>query len=219
MSNAIERHPIWSLVITFITSASFIWGLTYFFYYENKDSLHKAEKDNIESKFKSEVAGYASEISTLKQRIEILEIERDKLKETNDIYFDCLSKNPNLIPVLKHRIEEYSLLKASKTDTICIENKDQSVKYVANQVKRDTSSVRINKGNTYISKEMEVIIGLHDIDVLSKATINVSLGKNLTTQEIVTAGKSFKYTTKGENKTLVIKTVDYVRGYIDVEII
>ena len=213
MPNAIERHPIWSLLITFITSASFIWGLTYFFYYENRESLHKAQIDNMQSESKSKAAEYASEISTLKQRIEILEIERDKLKETNDIYFDCLSKNSNLIPVLKQEIENISLQKAIKADTIYINQADNQI------INQNNNTARINKGNTYINKDIEAIIGLHNINVLDEATINITLGIKPVTKEEVTAGKSFKYTTKGKNKILVIKTVDYVRGYIEIEII
>lgn len=66
---------------------------------------------------------------------------------------------------------------------------------------------------------MGVIIGLHNIDVFKVATINLTLGEKVSRQEKVTAGQIFKYTTKGDNYTLIIKSIDYARGYIEIEII
>lgn len=221
MPNCIEKHPLSSLFITFITSASFIWGLTYFFYYENRENLHSAEKDNMESKFESEKAKYASEISALNQKIEILEMERDKLKETNDIYIECISTNPNLIPVLKRKMEEIILSKENTTDTIFITNQEHSSS-TSNEIQvidKQNKIAKINEGKTYVNNNVGVIIGLHGISVLKEATINLTLGEKPSRHEKVTAGQTFKYTTKGENYTLIIKSIDYVRGYIEVEII
>lgn len=219
--NFIERHPAWSLINVAITSAGLMWGIMYFIVYENRENLHKTEKDNIESKLESKEAQYASEISTLKQKIEILEIEKDKLKETNDIYIDCISTNPNLIPVLKKIIEDIILSRTNITDTIFITNQDHSSS-TSNEIQvngKQNKFAKINEGKTYVNNNMGIIIGLHDITAFKEATINLTLGGKSSRQEKVAVGQTFKYTVKEKNYTLIIKTIDYVRGYIEIEII
>lgn len=221
MSNFIENHPAWSLINVAIASAGLMWGVMHFIVSENRENLHNAEKDNMKSKFESEKAKYASEISALNQKIEILEIERDKLKETNDIYIECISTNPNLIPVLKKKMEDIILSKKDITDTIFITNQEHSSSTL-NEIRvndKQNKIAKINEGKTYINNDVGVIIGLHGISVLKEATINLTLGEKPSRQEKVTAGQTFKYTTKGNNHTLIIKSIDYVRGYIEIEII
>lgn len=200
----------WNIIGTVATIASIIWTCIYFFSYENLESLHKAEKDNMEAKFENEKAGYANEISKLQQRIENLEIDINKLKSTNNLYYDCLLKNPNLLPVLKKKIEDLTLPQ-KKADTINI--------LYNNMLKVLDDNARIYIGKTYINKSNEIIIGLHDINVSGEATINLTLGSKSTKQEKVTTGSSFRYSKNGKNCILIIKTIDFIRGYIEIEIL
>lgn len=205
----------WSIISTVAAIATVIWTCIYFFSYENLESLHKAEKDNMEAKFENEKVGYANEISKLQQRIENLEIDIEKLKNTNILYYECLSKNPSLLPVLKKKIED-QILTQKKSDTINISNKTLPNSDVTKIL---DDNARIYKGNTYINKSINIIIGLHDINVSGEATINLTLGLKSTQQEKVTTGSSFRYSINGKKFILIIKAINFIRGYIEIEIL
>ena len=74
--------------------------------------------------------------------------------------------------------------------------------------------------NSYINPELGVVIGIHDITINDTATINLSInGSEIWNLKEVSTGAIEHFMTEGKKYELIIKKINFVYNYVNIEII
>ena len=95
MTNCIERHPVKSLLITFIAAVGTAWVIVVF-----------SVKDSVELNHNAQLQALEAQKQQCEQRIDVLEQEIKALKRINDIYWECISTNPELTTYMRTQIDK-----------------------------------------------------------------------------------------------------------------
>lgn len=214
---SIENHPVKTLLGTFIAGCTLSWAILTFVLDDNKDKLHQAEIENI----KAQINNKTSLIERYEQKISVLEEENAKLQSVNKVYWECISQNKNLTLYLKEKLDKV-LTEQKKTQLEFYQY--DSIKSDSTKVEKIKSKLSINttikKSNSYINKELRLIIGIKDISVYNEAKISLNIdGKDIGKEENVSVGKVYKFKNHSKDYMLVVKKIDYIYDVIEIEII
>lgn len=204
MSNIIEKHPSYTLLVVALSVMTATWAILTFVLEDNKINFYKAQVESVNA-----------ENSSYKARIDFLQKENDKINETNKIYFEQISKDPNSIIFLQKKLGDLA------KDNISLKSKNSATSNIdsirSKQHDKFDEIVNIERGEAYYSKETEAIIGLNEIDVDRNASINLKLPNEAEETLKVKAGKSFNYTL-GKNKyKLIITNLNYYSNTLTVQ--
>ena len=213
----IENHPIKTILGTFIAGCTLSWAILTFVLDDNKEKLHQAEIENI----KAQINNKASLIERYEQKVSVLEEENIKLQSVNKIYWECISQNKELTLYLKAKLDKV-LTEQKKTQLEFYQN--EPIKSDSTKVDEIKSKLSINttikKSNSYINKELRLIIGIKEISVLNEAKISLNIdGKDIVKEENVSAGKVYKFKNQLNDYILVVKKIDYIYDVIEIEIV
>ncbi|WDF47138.1 hypothetical protein PQ459_01345 [Chryseobacterium sp. KACC 21268] len=155
MSNWFETNPTKSIIGYTIL----IIGVTWAFY---KFTFEESKIDN----YKSQIETKQATISQYQARIEYLEEENLKFKSELKDFEEWNSKSDN--PTLFYKSQyEKTILSRNDSTKINISEKD------------NLENIIINKSESYINKDLDLIIGLKDVSVNYGCFLNVSYGNNL----------------------------------------
>ncbi|GEM_PF-6552569 len=203
MINTIEKHPGYTLLVVALSVMTATWALLTFVLEDNKINFYKAQVESINA-----------ENSSYKARIDFLQKENDKIIETNKIYFEQISKDPNSIVFLQKKLGDLT------NENISLKNKNSTTsntdKISSKQHDKFDENIDIRRGEAYYSKETEAIIGLNDIDLDRNASINLKLPNQSEKTLKVKAGKSFNYTFGQKNYKLIIKNLNFYTNTLTV---
>jgi hypothetical protein len=216
MSNIIERHPGYTLLLMSIAVMTTTWAILTFVLEDNKINFYKAQIESI----KAETENIKSENSTYRSRIEFLEKENEKLNSINTVYLDYVSKNPNAIPFLQKRIqdlvsENYNLKNGSdinKTDTLSNATIDKPKNTAYNAV------AELSRGEAYLDERTDLVVGLNEVDIDRNAAIKIVLPSGTEKNEKASAGKSYVFKSKNKDYILLIKQVDYYSNRLVIQV-
>lgn len=214
---SIENHPVKTILGTFIAGCTLSWAILTFVLDDSKEKLHQAEIENI----KAQISNKTSLIERYEQKISVLEEENAKLQSVNKVYWECISQNKNLTLYLKEKLDKV-LTEQKKTQLEFYQN--DSIRSDSTKIEKIKSKLSINtiikKSNSYINKELRLIIGVKDISVYNEAKISLNIdGKDIGKEENVSAGKVYKLKIHSKNYILVVKKIDYIYDIIEIEII
>ena len=108
------------------------------------------------------------------------------------------------------------------------EQENQSQQYFADAIDtKNTSSSelekylitrKIPKSSAYVDNFTKIIVGVQDIDVFHKASLEITFSDNSTKIERVGAGKVFPFSKNGVKYQLIIIKVEYVYNYVEIQI-
>lgn len=216
-NKSLDKHPTFILLSSFVLGATLMWGILIFTLNDNREYLHKAEIENI----KAQIGNKQSEIDRYQGKISTLEEENNKLKTINEIYWNCISQNKELTLYLKEELsklidnQKRTELEYYQTDSTIPNNNTINN---SSQLKRITT--KINKHDSYINPEFEIVIGIHDITINDTAIINLSInGNEIWNLKEISTGTIEHFMTKGKKHELIIKEINFVYNYVNIEII
>lgn len=216
-NKSLDKHPTFILLSSFALGATLMWGILIFTLNDNREYLHKAEIENI----KAQIGNKQSEIDRYQGKISTLEEENNKLKTINEIYWNCISQNKELTLYIKEELSklidnqkrtelEYYQTNPTIPNNNAINN--------SSQLKRITT--KINEHDSYINPEFEIVIGIHDITIKDTAIINLSInGNEIWNLKEISTGTIEHFMTKGKKHELIIKEINFVYNYVNIEII
>lgn len=216
-NKSLDKHPTFILLSSFALGATLMWGILIFTLNDNREYLHKAEIENI----KAQIGNKQSEIDRYQGKISTLEEENNKLKTINEIYWNCISQNKELTLYIKEELSklidnqkrtelEYYQTNPTIPNNNAINN--------SSQLKRITT--KINEHDSYINPEFEIVIGIHDITINDTAIINLSInGNEIWNLKEASTGTIEHFMTKGKTHELIIKEINFVYNYVNIEII
>ncbi len=217
MTNCIERHPFKSLLITFIAAVGTAWVIAAF-----------SVKDAVELNHNAQLQALETQKQQCEQRIDILEQEVKALKRINDIYWECISTNPQLTTYMraqmdklmsdrKHLVENEIKQFLDTKDSLIIERQADNKNTNINSDKT-TIEERIFKNDSYINTGLGIVIGVCDILVNNKAEIKISTSDSEAFYDNVSVGTVYNVVLKGYKCQIAIKRINYIYGYVDVVI-
>lgn len=217
MTNCIERHPVKSLLITFIAAVGTAWVIVVF-----------SVKDSVELNHNAQLQALEAQKQQCEQRIDVLEQEIKALKRINDIYWECISTNPELTTYMRTQIDK--LMSDRKRlaeneikqffnikDSLIIERQADNKNTNINSDKT-TIEERILKNDSYINTSLGIVIGVCDILVNNRAEIKISTSDSKVFYDDVSVGTVYNVVLKGYKCQIAIKRINYIYGYVDVVI-
>ena len=221
MNNIIERHPVYTLFTTIITTMTITWVVLTFVLDDNKVNFYKAQVENV----KAETENVKSINSIYQARIDYLETENKKLEELNNYYLDWISKSTAPIPALKVQIqkvaEENNKLQKQYSNKIAI-NQQDTIKNERTQTEnaiKYTIGKTIRQSEAYRDDFTDIVIGVLSINVARKATIQITFPDNTTKEEEVGAGRTFNFKHNKKDYQLIVDKIEYVFSYIGIQIV
>lgn len=217
MTNSIERHPVKSLLITFIAAVGTAWVIAAF-----------SVKDSVELNHNAQLQALETQKQQCEQRIDILEQEVKALKRINDIYWECISTNPELTTYMRAQMEklmsdrkhlaENEIKQFFDTkDSLIIERQADNKSTNINSDKT-TIEERILQNDSYINTGLSIAIGVCDISVNNRAEIKISTSDSEASYDDVSVGTVYNVVLKGYKCQIAIKRINYIYGYVDVVI-
>ena len=217
MTNCIERHPVKSLLITFIAAVGTAWVIVVF-----------SVKDSVELNHNAQLQALEAQKQQCEQRIDVLEQEIKALKRINDIYWECISTNPELTTYMRTQIDK--LMSDRKRlaeneikqffdikDSLIIERQADNKNTNINSDKT-TIEERILKNDSYINTSLGIVIGVCDILVNNRAEIKISTSDSKVFYDDVSVVTVYNVVLKGYKCQITIKRINYIYGYVDVVI-
>ncbi len=176
--------------------------------------MHKDRIEIIENK-------YQRKQTYLEQRIEILEKEKQNLKATNDVYFECLAGDSKSIYTLKNKLDslisnEYTVVTTTNniTDSTKVENssnivpKEQEIEFI---------SQKINSKDSYINDKLNIVIGVKYLSSVTGAELSIDAnGKNK--DGVYGVGNVIYFESNKVKYKLIIKKINSIGDYIIIEI-
>ncbi|MPT30727.1 MAG: hypothetical protein E2600_03480 [Chryseobacterium sp.] len=195
MSNWFEENPTKSITGYTIL----IIGVTWAFY---KFTFEESKIDN----YKSQIETKQATISQYQARIEYLEEEnlkfRSELKDFED--WNSKSENPTLFYKSQYEKTILSRKDSTKTNT---------------SGKNNLENIIINKSESYINKDLDLIIGLKDVSVNDGCFLNISYGNNLNENiENKKVGETIILESNKGKIKLTINKVNFVYSNIEISI-
>ena len=213
----LDKHPTFILLSSFALGATLMWGILVFTLNDNREYLHKAEIENI----KAQIGNKQSEIDRYQGKISTLEEENNKLRTINEIYWNCISQNKESTLYIKEKLyklidsQQKTELKYYQTHT---DTSNNNTINSSPQLKRITT--KINEHDSYINPEFGIVIGNHDITIDNTAIINLSINRNeIWNLKEVSTGTTEHFMIKGKKHELIIKEINFIYNYINIEII
>ncbi|RKE77973.1 hypothetical protein [Chryseobacterium sp. AG363] len=155
MSNWFEDNPTKSI----IGYTLLIIGASWAFY---KFTFEESKIDN----YKSQIETKQATISQYQARIEYLEEENIRFKSELKDFEEWNSKSENPTLFYKSQYEKTILSRIDSTKTNIL-------------AKSNLEKIIINKSESYINKDLDLIIGLKDVSVNYGTYLNISYGNNL----------------------------------------
>lgn len=195
MSNWFESNPTKSVIGYTIL----IIGVTWAFY---KFTFEESKIDN----YKSQIETKQATITQYQARIEYLEEENLKFKSELKDFEEWNSKSENPTLFYKSQYEKTILSRNDFTKTNISE-------------KSNLENILISKSESYINKDLDLIIGLKDVSVNYGCFLNISYGNNLNQNfENKKVGETIALeSSKGKIKVTINK-VNYVHSSIEISI-
>lgn len=212
MSNIIERHPGYTLLVVSIGVMTITWAILTFVLEDNKVNFYKAQIESV----KAETENIKSENSTYKSKIEFLEKENAKLNSTNQVYFDYIRKRPDAILFLQKKIEDLTaenLLLRNGSSLLLDSSATNPITKTAYNAKAE-----ISRGEAYIDEVTGLVIGLNEINIDRQANVKITLPAKEEINQKVEAGKIYEFKSKMKNYALVITQVDYYSNRLTIQI-
>ena len=218
MSNCIlENHPVKTLISVFALGIATSWAICHFTINESEQQSHNAEIKNKDAQIET----LKSLCNQYEARIDVMDSEIQSLRNTNDLYWDCISKDTGLSVYIKGQIEKMlSIEKNLKSVPIKdVVSQSDSITIDTGIPATHAVEIRIKEKDSYIDYEPTLVIGIHTISISEEAIVNISVdGEIIANQQRVTAGDIFTYYYDQEMYQITIKTINYVYGFIKVVI-
>ena len=216
-NKSLDKHPTFILLSSFALGATLMWGILIFTLNDNREYLHKAEIENI----KAQIGNKQSEIDRYQGKISTLEEENNKLKTINEIYWNCISQNKELTLYIKEELSK--LIDNQKSTELEYYQTHPTIpnnNTINNPLQLKRITTKINEHDSYINPELGVVIGIHDITINDTATINLSInGSEIWNLKEVSTGAIEHFMTEGKKYELIIKKINFVYNYVNIEII
>lgn len=212
MSNIIERHPGYTLLLVTISVMTITWAILTFVLEDNKVNFYKAQIESV----KAEAENFKSENSSYKSKIEFLEKENAKLNSINQVYFNYIEKDPNAIIFLQKRLDdltEQNLLLKNGSSLLLDSAFTASTINSTYNVKAE-----ISRGEAYFDEVTGLVIGLNEINYYRQANVNFTLPGKEEKRMKVEAGSKFEFKSKMRNYELIIIQVDYYSNQLTIQI-
>lgn len=217
MSNIIEKHPGYTLLIVIVSVMTTTWAILTFVLEDNKINFYKAQVESV----KAETENIKSTNSQYQARIEYLEKENEKLTELNKSYLDWISKGPTPLPFFKKRIEDLTaenlrLIKQGK-DTVSVligNNSNPNNTTSKYNITRD-----IKSGQAYFDDSTGVTVGVTEINVTYESTLQITFPDKSTKNEKIAAGKVYYFQKANRSYQIILKRVEYIYGYVSIQIV
>ena len=195
MSNWFESNPTKSVIGYTIL----IIGVTWAFY---KFTFEESKIDN----YKSQIETKQATITQYQARIEYLEEENQKFKSELKDFEEWNSKSENPTLFYKSQYEKTILSRNDSTKT----NISQ---------KNNLENILINKSESYINKDLDLIIGLKDVSVNYGCFFNISYGNKLNQNfENKKVGETLVLDSNKGKIKVTINKVNYVYSSIEISI-
>ncbi|KVV14138.1 hypothetical protein [Flavobacterium sp. TAB 87] len=194
MANWFENNATKSI----ITYSVLLIAATWAFY---KFTFEESKIDN----YKSQIETKQATISQYQSRIEYLEEENLKFKSELKDFEDWNSKSEN--PTLFYK-SQYEKTILSRKDSTYNLKKISSLK-----------NILINKNESYINKELDLIIGLTDVSVNYGSVLNISYGNNINNNyENKKVGETLLIKSEKGQLKITINKVNYINSIIEISI-
>ncbi|NRT16605.1 hypothetical protein HNP99_002976 [Flavobacterium sp. 28A] len=195
MSNWFETNPTKSI----ISYTILIIGVVWVFY---KFTFEESKIDN----YKSQIETKQATISQFQARIEYLEEENLKFKSELKDYEDWNSKSENPTLFYKSQYEKTILTRDNSVKTNISKN-------------TDLKNIKISKSESYINKDLDIIIGLTDVSVNYGCFLNISYGNSLNINfENKNIGDTILLESNKGKIKVTINKVNYVYSNIEISI-
>lgn len=165
------------------------------------------------------IATYEATEKELKLRIDVLEKDISNIKSINQIYVDCISADPGLTVNLQRKVEQL-IAERQLVDSVILKNPQSTQRSENNDKSSHQPLSMIRRINQYESSNfapLNLVVGVTDISLDREVSLTIT--HNSQTKDIrCKAGYVWDFSQKDMSYRLILKTVDYVSGYIKVEL-